>query len=83
MSILTFLGGNIFMRRDGSSIKLAIIVNCVAQEYSVIKRKYPGFRPEMQYLKRLEGTAYDVIDISNAVGEKRTLYFNVSGFYGK
>lgn len=83
MSILDFLSGNIFMRRDGSSAKLAVIVNSVAEEYSFIKRKHPGFRPEIQYLCQLEGKAYDVIDISNAAGEKRTLYFDVSGFYGK
>lgn len=83
MSILSFLGGNIFMRRDGSSAKVAVIVNSVAEEYAFIKRKHPGFRPEMQYLRQLEGKAYDVIDIANAAGEKRTLFFDVSGFYGK
>lgn len=83
MSILGFLTGNIFVRRDGSSVKRAVIVTSVAQEYAVIKRRYPGFRPEKQFLQNHDGKAYDVINICNASGKKRTLFFDVSSFFGQ
>lgn len=81
MSILDVLTGNIFVRRDGSSAKRAVIVSSVAEEYALIKHRYPGHRPVKQDLQQLDGKAYDVIEIGNASGERRTLFFDVSSFF--
>jgi hypothetical protein len=83
MSILDFLAGNIFVRRDGSSAKRAVIVNSVAEEYAVMKRRFPGFRLNLQSLQEHDGKPYDVLEIANASGEKRILFFDVSSFVGK
>ncbi|HEV3438758.1 MAG TPA: hypothetical protein VG122_15440 [Gemmata sp.] len=41
------------------------------------------FRPGIQALQEIEGKHYDVHTLRNAAGEERTVYFDISRFFGK
>ena len=68
---------------DGSSVENAIVVGSVGEEYGWIKTNCPGFQPQMQALKSINGKSYDVFTLRNGNGEERTVYFDISQFYGK
>ena len=68
---------------DGSSADRAVVVGSVGEEYAWIRRHCPGFQPQMQALQEIEGKPYDVHTLRNAAGEERTVYFDISRFYGK
>lgn len=67
----------------GSSPADAIIVGSVKEEYDWMLRNCPGFRPELQSLQFVHGKPYDVLTWGNKDGDKRTVYFDISGFFGK
>jgi hypothetical protein len=69
--------------RDGSSPDKAIVAASVAAEYDWLAKNYPGFTPMRQSLQDIEGKPYDVIVLRLAPGEEKTLYFDISSFYGK
>jgi hypothetical protein len=69
--------------RDGSSPEKAIIVQSVAEEYQWIQANCPGFLPGMQALKNIEGKPYDVLSLRSSSGEERTVYFDISSFFGE
>jgi hypothetical protein len=77
----------LFRRRsgdqDGSSPENAIVVGSVAEEYAWMQRHCAGFRPGMQSLQEIGGKPYDVLTWHNAKGEERTVYFDISGFFGR
>ena len=68
---------------DGSSAAKAVVVGSVDEEYAWIQRHCPGFRFRMQALQEIEGKPYDVLTLRNAAGEERTVYFDISRFFGK
>ncbi len=68
---------------DGSSVAQAVVVGSVVEEYAWIQEHCPGFQREMQALAEIEGRPYDIITIRNARGEERTVYFDISRFFGK
>ena len=68
---------------DGSSTTQAVVVGEVSEEYAWIRRNCPGFMPKMQSLQEIDGKPYDVITLHNEQSEERTVYFDISGFYGK
>jgi hypothetical protein len=83
MGLFSFLFGRGDGGRDGSSHEKAIVVGSVSEEYEWIQRNCPGFRPGIQALQEIEGKHYDVHTLRNAVGEERTVYFDISRFFGK
>jgi hypothetical protein len=83
MGLLSFLFGRRRSDRDGSSPEKAVAVGSIAEEYAWMQRHCPGFLPEMQSLQEIDGKPYDVLTWRNAKGETRTVYFDISGFYGK
>jgi hypothetical protein len=69
--------------RDGSSAENAIKVGSIAEEYAWMQRHCPGFEPGMQSLQEIGGKPYDVLTWRNPNGEQRTVYFDISRFYGR
>ncbi|PKP19124.1 MAG: hypothetical protein CVU05_12060 [Bacteroidetes bacterium HGW-Bacteroidetes-21] len=73
----------------GSSFKNAIIIKeetettGVDAEYAWIKKNYPGYKTIQQALKKDNNKYYDIIDIKTAQGEKKSIYFDITNFFGK
>jgi hypothetical protein len=70
-------------RRDGSSPEKAIAVGSGPEEYKWVARHCPGFEVELQALIHVDGSPYDVLTLSNKKGQKQTVYFDISKFFGK
>lgn len=83
MGLLDFLFGRRGGGRDGSSPEKAIVVGSVGEEYAWMQRHCPGFQPGMQALHEIDGKPYDVLTWRNAAGEERTVYFDISRFFGR
>ena len=75
--------------KDGSSYEKAIFIEeksetkGVHAEYEWIKKNYPGSKVTGQSLGYKDKKPYDVIHIETAAGDKKDIYFDISGFYGK
>ena len=68
---------------EGSSAADAVVVGSVGEEYAWVRRHCPGFQPLTQSLQEIDGKPYDVLTLRNAAGETRTVYFDISRFFGK
>lgn len=74
---------------DGTSVEHAIAIDAqneedgVTAEYAWIDAHFPGYRRERQSLIDHGARMYDAIDITTATGEAKTLYFDITGFFGK
>jgi hypothetical protein len=74
---------------DGSSLKKAIIVKApneesgVRAEYEYIRQHYPGSKEGDQSLQESKGKSYDVMELTTAEGKKKTLYFDITAYFGK
>ena len=82
MGLFNWLFGRGSRGRDGSSAAAAVVVGSVREEYDWIGRHCPGFAFEMQSLRQIDGKPYDVMTLRGARGEPRTVYFDISRFYG-
>jgi hypothetical protein len=82
MGLLDFLFGRRGGARDGSSPDKAIVVGSIGEEYAWMQRHCPGFLPGMQALEEIDGKPYDVLTWHNEKGEQRTVYFDISRFFG-
>jgi len=75
--------------RDGSSFVKAIIIKETSEttgvpaEYTWLKEHYPGYRFQQQSLVYDKNTPYDILEIITAQGEKKSVYFDISNFFGK
>jgi PBP1b-binding outer membrane lipoprotein LpoB len=75
--------------KDGSSFEKAIVINeknamsGVNAEYAWIKQKYPGSKIKGQYLVKHKDQPYDVIEIITTDGKEKSIFFNISNFFGK
>lgn len=83
MGLFNWLFGRTRSGGDGSSPEQAVVVGSVSEEYAWMQRNCPGFRPGMQALQEIDGKAFDVLTWQNDRGEKRTVYFDISGFFGR
>lgn len=83
MGLLNFLFGRGGTERDGSSPEKAVIVGSVGEEYDWIGRHCAGWRFVSQALTEIDGKPYDEMTLRNDRGEERTVYFDISRFYGK
>ena len=48
-----------------------------------MRRHCPGFQFETQPLQEIDGKPYDVLTWHNDKGEERTVYFDISVFFGR
>ena len=74
---------------SGTSFADAVIVDeknesdGVAAEYAWLKVHYPGYSIIEQSLVFNEQKPYDLMKIKTEDGDKKTIYFDISSFYGK
>jgi hypothetical protein len=74
---------------DGSSIEKAVIIKGATEmtgvhaEYDYIEKHYPGYRRGEQSLQNSKGRAFDVIEFTTADGKRKTLYFDITAFFGR
>jgi len=75
--------------QDGSSYAKAIVINekseskGVDAEYTWLRLHYPGCKVEKQSLVFENKKPYDLLYIISREGEKKTVYFDISNFFGK
>jgi hypothetical protein len=75
--------------RDGSSFENAIIIpeksesKGVDAEYQWLRTNYPGYKSTGQSLNEHKGKNYDIIKIKTADGLEKSIYFDISNFFGK
>ena len=73
----------------GSSYRTAIVVPAtneisgVQWEYAYIRTHYPGSKFMYQALDSHGGKPYDIMTFKTADGKQRTLYFDISGYFGR
>ncbi len=74
---------------DGSSFEQAVIVEAahesegIRAEYRWLSEHYPGYKRGPQHLRGANGRAYDQLDIVTAGGQHRSVYFDITSFFGK
>jgi PBP1b-binding outer membrane lipoprotein LpoB len=74
---------------DGSSFEKAILIKektemaGVDAEYAWIRQNYPGSQLKGQYLFNKKKRSYDVIEIITSDGIEKSIYFDISSFFGK
>ena len=85
----TTISNSISSSGDGSSFEKAIIIKehsesaGINAEYAWISQNYPGYKSQGQALTYYKKVAYDIINIITLNGEKKSIYFNISNFFGK
>lgn len=74
----------------GSSIETAITLpdiqhemDGVGAEYAYIRRHFPGWKPGRQALLNHNGRHYDAIDLLGPDGARRTVFFDITPWFGK
>ncbi len=74
---------------DGSSYEKAIVINAkneqkgVAAEYEWLRNNYPGYKLIKQSLQSKGQKHYDAMLIKTKQGEEKTIYFDITNFFGK
>ena len=74
---------------DGSSFEKAIVIKSgsetagVKSEYTWLAAAYPGYTLVKQQLSFNDKKPYDLMFIKTKDGDNKTLYFDISAFYGK
>ena len=74
---------------QGTSFEDAVIImektetTGVDAEYDWLREHYPGYKLVSQSLSSKDGKHYDVMKIKTASGEDKTVYFDISNFFGK
>ena len=75
--------------QDGTSIENAVVIQQssesegVAAEYEWLKKHYPGYSLVRQTPFKQNGKSYDKVEIKLADGSTKTVYFDISNFFGK
>jgi hypothetical protein len=75
--------------RDGTSLERAIIIiekserSGITAENDWIRKNYPGYRKAGQSLVFDKKRPYDIINIENVEGTTKSIYFDISEFFGK
>jgi hypothetical protein len=74
----------------GSSYDTAIVLeeaknemSGIEAEHSYIATHYPGWRQAVQSLLNHDGRIYDRIEIVGPKGETKSLYFDITNWFGK
>jgi len=80
---ITIAGG------DGSSVEKAVIIKApdnfigVRVEYAWIKKNCPGWQLEKQSSFKAKNKIYDRMDLRTPDGRQKTIFFDITDFYGK
>ncbi|WP_343696258.1 hypothetical protein [Flavobacterium sp.] len=69
--------------KDGSSIKNAIKVKSVSEEYQIVRKLCPGCQINGQALLSEGNKHYDLLKATNEKGEEVNYYFDINSFFGK
>ena len=84
------IGKLVFEGGDGSSMEKAVVIKNakgeeegVAAEDKWIKKVHPGWKKGAQALLNDNGKNYDRIEYATAKGETKTIFFDISDFFGK
>ena len=74
----------------GSSIATAIALpgiqhetEGVNAEYAYIQKNFPGWKPKSQALLTDKGKQYDSIEIAGPGGATKTVFFDITAWFGK
>ena len=74
----------------GTTMETAIVLegatntfNGIAAEHAYTRKHYRSWRWRSQALMSNEGRHYDVIDMIGPKGETKTLYFDITDWFGK
>lgn len=76
-------------QKDGSSYEKAIVIKAknemdgVKSEYAYISKLYPSYKLKSQGTGSKDNRNYDSISIITADGVEKTIYFDITNFYGK
>jgi hypothetical protein len=57
--------------------------NGIAAEHAYTRKHYPGWRWKTQSLAGHGGRHYDVIEMIGPNGETKTIYFDITDWFGK
>ena len=84
------IGGIVFAGGDGSSMDKAVLiknakgeVEGVAAEYQWLARTCPGYKLTRQAMLSQGGRSYDMIEFTDAQGQAKAIYFDITAFFGK
>jgi len=80
---VTFAGGNGSSLAEAILVKGATEVTGIAAEYQWLNDHLPGFRSERQFLLEVGGRRYDQLDGVMPNGERRSVFFDITEFFGK
>jgi len=73
--------------KSGESIEKAIIVESIAAEYEYLERKFgergKNWELDTQSLVKKGNKYYDRIDLKLSDGTRKTIYFDITAFFGK
>ena len=76
-------------KKDGSNYENAIIIKAknetagIAAEYKWLREKYPGYKLIQQSLSSEGKKHYDIMKIQTKDGEEKSIYFDITNFFGK
>jgi hypothetical protein len=68
---------------DGLACATRVAVPSIPAEYTWMRKHYPGAKVEMQALGSCDGAPADELHVRTAEGERITLFFDISSFFGK
>jgi hypothetical protein len=75
---------------DGTSFEKAIVITGalndtagVQAEYQYIRNHFPGATVGNQRLVSQENRVFDLLELVTADHQKRTIFFDITGFFGK
>jgi hypothetical protein len=80
---VTYSGG------DGASCDAAVKIHArdtgrgIAAEKAWVSARYPNFKLRGQSLRSKSGLSFDVIEITTATGENKSICFDITEFFGK
>ena len=75
--------------QDGSSFENAVFIEQktekagVDAEYEWLRNHYPGYKLIQQSLTNKNKKPYDLLEIETTAGLRKSVYFDISGFFGK
>jgi hypothetical protein len=74
---------------DGSTLESAIVINApnewegIKAESTWINQNHPKWKKGRQALLHKEGKMYDQIEYTTQEGETKTIYYDITPFFGK
>lgn len=74
---------------DGSSFEKAVVIKGATEEtgvkaeYAYLREHFSGYTMGKQSLVNHEKRVYDVLDITTKDGAAKSVYFDITGFFGK